>query len=142
MNLKVDFAAGGIVLIDKKVLIVRNKKGDSSSEANSWWGYPKGHLEESESPAQAALREVNEETGFVVQLKNEKPIAESRYEIKLHGEITSKTVWFYEMNVLKIFENEPDDEILEVAVVDYEKALSMLTHEEDKKILRYVFNRQ
>lgn len=142
MNLKVDFAAGGIVLIDKKVLIVRNKKGDSSSETNSWWGYPKGHLEEGESPSQAALREVNEETGFVVELKNEKPIAESRYEIKLHGEITSKTVWFYEMNVLKIFENEPDDEILEVAVVDYEKALSMLTHEEDKKILRYVFNRQ
>ncbi len=142
MNLKVDFAAGGIVLIDKKVLIVRNKKGDSSIETNSWWGYPKGHLEEGESPSQAALREVNEETGFVVELKNEKPIAESRYEIKLHGEITSKTVWFYEMNVLKIFENEPDDEILEVAVVDYEKALSMLTHEEDKKILRYVFNRQ
>ena len=142
MNLKVDFAAGGIVLIDKKVLIVRNKKGDSSRETNSWWGYPKGHLEEGESPSQAALREVNEETGFVVELKNEKPIAESRYEIKLHGEIISKTVWFYEMNVLEIFENEPDDEILEVAVVDYEKALSMLTHEEDKKILRYVFNRQ
>ena len=141
MNLKVDFAAGGIVLIDKKVLIVRNKKGDSSIETNSWWGYPKGHLEEGESPSQAALREVNEETGFVVELKNEKPIAESRYEINLNGEIISKTVWFYEMNVLKIFENEPDDEILEVAVVDYEKALSMLTHEEDKKILRYVFNR-
>ena len=141
MNLKVDFAAGGIVLVDKKVLIVRNKKEDSLSETKSWWGYPKGHLEEGESPAQAALREVNEETGFVVELKNEKPIAESRYEINLHGEIISKTVWFYEMNVLKIFENEPDDEILEVAVVGYEKALSMLTHEEDKKILRYVFNR-
>ncbi len=141
MNLKVDFAAGGIVLIDKKVLIVRNKNGDSSSETKSWWGYPKGHLEEGESPSKAALREVNEETGFVVELKNEKPIAESRYEINLNGEIISKTVWFYEMNVLKIFENEPDDEILEVAVVDYENALSMLTHEEDKKILRYVFNR-
>ena len=141
MNLKVDFAAGGIVLIDKKVLIVRNKNGDSSSETKGWWGYPKGHLEEGESPSKAALREVNEETGFVVELKNEKPIAESRYEINLNGEIISKTVWFYEMNVLKIFENEPDDEILEVAVVDYENALSMLTHEEDKKILRYVFNR-
>ena len=26
MNLKVDFAAGGIVLVDKKILIVKNKK--------------------------------------------------------------------------------------------------------------------
>jgi len=141
MNLKVDFAAGGIVLIDGKILIVRNKKGDSSDDLKSWWGYPKGHLEEGESPPEAALREVCEETGFVVELKNEKPIAESRYEINLHGESVSKTVWFYEMSVLKSFENEPDNEILEVAVVGYEDALSRLTHEEDKKILRYVFNK-
>ena len=78
MNLKVDFAAGGIVLVDKKILIVKNKKGDSSDDLESWWGYPKGHLEEGESPSAAAVREVNEETGFVVELKNEKPIAESR----------------------------------------------------------------
>ena len=45
------------------------------------------------------------------------------------------------MNVLKPFENEPDDEILEIAVVDYESALNLLKHEEDKKILRYVFNK-
>ena len=50
-------------------------------------------------------------------------------------------MWFYEMGVVKPFENEPDDEILEVALVNYEDALSMLTHEEDKKILSYVFNK-
>ncbi len=70
-----------------------------------------------------------------------KPIAESRYEVNLRGERVNKTVWFYEMGVVKSFENEPDDEILEVALVSYEDALSMLTHEEDKKILRYVFNK-
>ena len=97
MNLKVDFAAGGIVLVDKKILIVKNKKGDSSEDLEGWWGYPKGHLEEGESPSAAAVREVNEETGFVVELKNEKPIAESRYEINQVKEKVSKTVWFYEM---------------------------------------------
>ena len=86
-------------------------------------------------------REVFEETGFVVELKKENPIAESRYEVNLRGERVNKTVWFYEMGVVKSFENEPDDEILEVALVNYEDALSMLTHEEDKKILRYVFNK-
>ena len=141
MNLKVDFAAGGIVLIDEKVLIVKNKKGDSSSDQKSWWGYPKGHLEEGESPSEAALREVYEETGFVVKLKKEKPIAESRYEINLRGENVNKTVWFYEMSVVKPFDSEPDDEILEIAVVNYEDALGLLAHEEDKKILRYVFNK-
>lgn len=141
MNLKVDFAAGGIVLIDEKVLIVKNKKGDSSSDQKSWWGYPKGHLEEGELPSEAALREVYEETGFVVELKKEKPIAESRYEINLRGENVNKTVWFYEMSVVKPFDSEPDDEILEIAVVNYEDALGLLAHEEDKKILRYVFNK-
>ena len=32
------------------------------------------------------------------------------------------------------------DEIEEVALVDYETALNLLTHKEDKKILKYVFN--
>src|SRR5690606_18256166 len=29
------------------------------------WGFPKGHLEEGETPERAALREVEEETGLV-----------------------------------------------------------------------------
>ena len=74
MNLKVDFAAGGIVLIDEKILIVKNKKGDSSSDQKSWWGYPKGHLEEGESPSVADIREVFEETGLEEEIKKEKQI--------------------------------------------------------------------
>ncbi len=45
------------------------------------------------------------------------------------------------MYVVKAFDSEPDDEIEEVALVDYETAVSLLTHDEDKKILKYVFNR-
>ena len=141
MNSKVDFAAGGIVIEKNKVLIVKNKKGDSSGDFEGWWGYPKGHLEEGEKPSEAAVREVFEETGFLVELLDEKPIAESRYEIELDGEQVSKTVWFYEMKVIEPFKNEPDDEIVEIALVEYEKAMELLTHEEDKKILKYVFNR-
>ena len=35
----------------------------------------------------------------------------------------------------------PDDEIDEIALVDFESALNLLTHEEDRKILKYVFNK-
>ena len=79
MNSGVDFAAGGIVLLEQKILIVKNKRGDSPENGLSWWGYPKGHMEEGEKPADAAVREVFEETGFEVKLKSNKPIAESRY---------------------------------------------------------------
>ena len=141
MNSGVDFAAGGIVLLEEKVLIVKNKRGDSSEDKTSWWGYPKGHMEEGEKPVDAAVREVFEETGFEVKVKSNKPIAESRYEINRSGEKVQKTVWFYEMEVIEPFKNEPDDEIEEVALVDFDSAIDLLTHKEDKKILRYVFNK-
>ena len=140
MNSGVDFAAGGIVLSENKILLVKNKKGDSSADSVSWWGYPKGHLEEGEKPSEAAVREVYEETGFDVKIVNNKPVAESRYEIERSGEILQKTVWFYEMEVVEPFKNEPDDEIDEIALVDFESALDLLTHDEDRKILKYVFN--
>jgi len=141
MNLGVDFAAGGVVLVGEKILLVKNKKGDSSNDKQPWWGYPKGHLEEGEKPVDAAVREVLEETGFEVKAKRNKPIAESRYEISRDGEKVQKTVWFYEMEVIESFKNEPDDEVEEIALVDFDSALDLLTHEEDKKILKYVFNK-
>ena len=140
MNSGVDFAAGGIVLSENKILLVKNKKGDSSADSISWWGYPKGHLEEGEKPYEAAVREVYEETGFEVKIVNNKPVAESRYEIERSGEVLQKTVWFYKMEVVEPFKNEPDDEIDEIALVDFEIALDLLTHDEDRKILKYVFN--
>ena len=141
MNAGVDFAAGGIVLSEEKVLLVKNKKGDSSKDSEPWWGYPKGHLEEGEKPSEAAVREVFEETGFEVKIVNSKPIAESRYEIERNGEKFQKTVWFYEMEVIEAFKNEPDDEIEEIALENFDNALGLLTHDEDRKILKYVFNR-
>ena len=141
MNSGVDFAAGGVVLLEKKILLVKNKKGDSSEDGLPWWGYPKGHLEEGEKPVDAAVREVFEETGFEVKAKKNKPIAESRYEIRRAGEKVQKTVWFYEMEVIEPFKNEPDEEIEEIALVDFDSALDLLTHDEDKKILKYVFNK-
>ena len=141
MNLKVDFAAGGIVIDSNKVLLVRNRKSEYVDDPKSFWGFPKGHMEEGETPKDAAKREVSEETGFIVELSDEKPLAESRYEILVNKEKVKKTVWFFKMNVVKAFDREPDDEIEEVALVDYETAINLLTHPEDKKILKYVFNK-
>ena len=140
MNLGVDFAAGGIVFLEQKILIVKNKRGDSPNDEASWWGYPKGHMEDGEKPVDAAVREVYEETGFEVKAKSNKPIAESRYEISREGVKIQKTVWFYEMIVIQPFKNEPDGEIEEIALVNFDGAHDLLTHEEDKKILKYVFN--
>ena len=123
------------------MLLVRNRKSEYVDDPKSFWGFPKGHMEEGETPKDAAKREVSEETGFIVELSDEKPLAESRYEILVNKEKVKKTVWFFKMNVVKAFDSEPDDEIEEVALVDYETAINLLTHPEDKKILKYVFNK-
>ena len=142
MNSKVDFAAGGIVFIDNKVLLVKNRLRKEYKEYydSGFWGFPKGHMEEGESPLDAAEREVFEETGFKVKCISEKPIAESRYTIE-YGENIDKTVWFYEMKVIEEFVKEPDEEIEEIAIVPYEEAVSLLAYEEDRKILKYVFKK-
>ena len=141
MNLKVDFAAGGIVLDNNKILLVKNRKNEHVDNPKSFWGFPKGHLQDGEAPKDAAKREVLEETGFIVELMDKKPLVESRYEIFVNKEKVKKTVWFFKMNIVKAFDSEPDNEIEEVALVDYETALDLLTHEEDKKILKYVFDK-
>jgi len=142
MNSKVDFAAGGIVFIDNKVLLVKNRLRKEYKEYydSGFWGFPKGHMEEGESPLDAAEREVFEETGFKVKCISEKPIAESRYTIE-YGENIDKTVWFYEMKVIEEFVKEPDEEIEQIAIVPYEEAVSLLAYEEDRKILKYVFKK-
>jgi|TARA_B100001093_G_C26151868_1_gene727803 8-oxo-dGTP pyrophosphatase MutT (NUDIX family) len=144
MNSEVDFAAGGIVLINNKILLVKNKLSDEyKNDYNSgFWGYPKGHLDEKETPIKAAEREVFEETGFKVTSVGTKPIAESRYEIKKDGKAIQKTVWLFEMKIVESYKKEPDEEIEEIAIVTFEEALDLLTYEEDKKILRYVFNKK
>ena len=144
MNSEVDFAAGGIVLINNKILLVKNKLSDEyKNDYNSgFWGYPKGHLDEKETPIKAAEREVFEETGFKVTSVGTKPLAESKYEIRKDGKAIQKTVWLFEMKIVESYKKEPDEEIEEIAIVTFEEALHLLTYEEDKKILRYVFNKK
>ena len=46
------------------------------------------------------------------------------------------------MSVVESFSKEPDNEIEEIAIVPFQKAYELLAYEEDRKILKYVFNRR
>lgn len=61
-----EISAGGLVIDEtgtKGLLIGRIDAKDPSRE-RLLWSLPKGHIEEGESPEQAAVREVQEETGI------------------------------------------------------------------------------
>lgn len=61
------FCASAFVInpYNKKILLIKHKK-------NRKWTQPGGHIEEDETPEEAALREVYEETGLRVRLLGER----------------------------------------------------------------------
>lgn len=58
------------------------------------WGFPKGHLEQGEAPADAALREVGEETGLEA-LELRAPIEIIDWEFRFRGRRIHKICHFF-----------------------------------------------
>jgi 8-oxo-dGTP pyrophosphatase MutT (NUDIX family) len=81
-------AGGGLVFNDRKeiLFIRRNKK----------WDLPKGKFKKGESPDQAALREVSEETG-VQGLELGDFIRKTYHVFKRNGEYRLKITFWYQM---------------------------------------------
>jgi 8-oxo-(d)GTP phosphatase len=83
-------AAGGVVLDGtgdgRQVLVVHRPVYDD-------WSLPKGHVETGESLADAALREVAEETGVAARIVAEAGITEHTVRL-VQGEVTKRVHWF------------------------------------------------
>jgi polyphosphate kinase len=120
-------AAGGLVSREangeRQVLLVHRPRYDD-------WSFPKGKLAEGETEAQAALREVHEETGYRCRLGPE--IGQIAYRDK-GG--TRKEVRYWEMTV-EDGEFTPNDEVDQVAWAVLPEALGALTYDRDRALLR------
>jgi 8-oxo-dGTP pyrophosphatase MutT (NUDIX family) len=93
---------------------------------------PKGHLDDGESPEQAAEREVREETGVSAELVRE--LGEVRYWYVRGGRRVAKSVFFYLFRYLAGDPEDHDDEVLEARWVDLERACAELTYAGEREM--------
>ena len=113
-------AAGGIVFRDGAVLLVHRPRYDD-------WSFPKGKLDSGESWEDAALREVEEETGLRCTLGEE--VGRTHYEVG--GE--PKEVRYYAMGSTD--EPQAQNEVDEALFVPVDEALELLTQQWDRQLL-------
>ena len=115
-------AAGGVVVRDRAVLVVHRPEYDD-------WTLPKGKLDPGEGFEEAALREVEEETGLRCSLVRE--LASTNYS---DNKGRPKIVRYWEMGVLG-GSFEPNSEVDEVRWVSPAEAVELLTYERDAEVL-------
>jgi 8-oxo-dGTP pyrophosphatase MutT (NUDIX family) len=98
------------------------------------WGLPKGMVEEGESPEQAALREVVEETGHEGAIRE--PLGEVSYWFVWDGDRIHKTVHFFLMEHDGEEPGERDQEMEEVRWFPLKEASSVAGFKSEKQIIR------
>lgn len=118
-------AAGGVVMRDGQVALVHRPRYND-------WTLPKGKLDASESFEEAALREVQEETGLRARLVRELP------GVAYHVAGRPKVVRYWLMEVEHEGPFVPNDETDELRWVPAGEALRMLTYDRDRDVLRAV----
>ena len=121
-------SAGAVVLDGEDCLVIRR---------GAEWIFPKGHLEEHERPADAAVREVREETGLEIEIDGY--VGSTRYEFgPADGPTMTKRVdWYWGHRVGGVIEVEATfDEALFLPQADVP---SRLTHDADREIAAQAF---
>jgi 8-oxo-dGTP pyrophosphatase MutT (NUDIX family) len=115
-------AAGGVVVRDGLIAVVwREKRQD--------WTLPKGKLEAGEDDAAAAVREVEEETGWAAQIDAD--LGTFEYTLP---DGRPKTVRWYLMHAVSET-RAPADDVDEVRWLDPGQVRALLTYPRDGEIL-------
>jgi 8-oxo-dGTP pyrophosphatase MutT (NUDIX family) len=126
-----EFSAGGIVLRHRQqggldVLLIQHRGHRS-------WGFPKGWIEPGETPEQAALREVEEESGVRAQILIDLSPTHYFY-VNRQKERVAKTVTWYLMRYLEEGNQTHAHEVSAVEWLPIEAVHTRLTYKNDKDL--------
>lgn len=124
------YSAGGIVVKNKAILMLRKKNGD--------WVLPKGRIEIGETSIEAAIREVEEETGiFAKIIKQVGDINYQYYNTWNNNEKVDKFVtWFLMREINGKLNPLYEEGFVEVKYVSIELFEKIIKHEAEKQIIQ------
>ncbi len=128
--MKTETSCGAVVYTidggEIRYVIIRSKKGV--------YGFPKGHMEGSESESETALREIAEETGLSVRIVGGFR-AEDGYKITVGGEERLKRVVYFLAEYSDQTPVPQETELSDVRLLDFETAMDLLQFDSSKRIL-------
>ena len=130
-----EVSAGGLV-IDKSgsqgLLIGRRDQKDPTG-AKILWSLPKGHIEEGETPEQAAIREVAEETGINSDIT--KSLGVIDFWFMAGGKRIHKTVHHFMFKETGGLLTPQESEVDEVGWFPLSEIVGLLAYPDEKKLI-------
>jgi 8-oxo-dGTP pyrophosphatase MutT (NUDIX family) len=130
-----EVSAGGLVVdsTGKLGLLIGRRDPKDSTGKRILWSLPKGHIEEGETPEEAALREVQEETGIVSVI--EKSLGVIDFWFMAGGKRIHKTVHHYLFRESGGLLAAQESEVDEVAWFALSEIVDRLAYPDEKKLI-------
>ena len=130
-----EVSAGGLVVdtTGKLGLLIGRRDQKDASGKRILWSLPKGHIEEGETPEQAALREVQEETG--IESVIEKSLGVIDFWFMAGGKRIHKTVHHYLFRESGGLLAPQETEVDEVAWFPLAEIVERLAYPDEKKLI-------
>lgn len=107
-------------------------------EANGKWEFPGGVVEFGETPSQAAVREVAEETGCDIEIIRLLPFAHSRVWQRTDGQVIQAFVWCFETRYMGGEPRSLDKKVSEIQWYGKEEIAALDTLPGTKEFLELI----